>query len=464
MAVRASTKYVCTVCPALLHKRPGQPLIPGANAPGLCCLLIAEVSRDYIERRNALAGSLLARVADQSALAVLTGGSLQLNLLSGVPNALLFDHRIHLLVHELLQEPVSTQLIAIGGTDQVEEMSRKLQDVERDVRPVLESMIASEIKAVVFKGADLRHNIYPSPLCRPAADVDILVPEQSLDRAIECLLDNGFSKYLGLGGHRIRRSFDYELGFTTTASYVDLHWDLTPRLGVPTFDLEKLFEESTEVESSLGKYWRMHYSHAWVHVAWHMYDSSDLGSIWPLQANDVLKIAEGDTAKLQNFQFIQLIDLMLLSAQHNENDSHTEIARLSNESNTSHVISAILHLTRQLMPETFEYLNLAALSDQLNVDEHRRHSIVGMLPLAATRIPLINVRIVRVAEIIDFLVPASLVLEARYGSSSLRWRFVHFIRASLSVGRQLISTGQAVVIVIGLSLPVLRRANRPSRD
>jgi hypothetical protein len=84
-------------------------------------------------------------------------------------------------------------------------------------------------RTVVLKGADLALSVYPDFSLRPMADLDILVPRESLDTAVRVLENLGFRMALpGLasGRDRVRRNDVSMIGGPRGSVLVEVHWGL----------------------------------------------------------------------------------------------------------------------------------------------------------------------------------------------------------------------------------------------
>lgn len=105
----------------------------------------------------------------------------------------------------------------------------KLRKQFEEVRGVL---ARAGIIALPLKGVDLAFTVYPSPACRPMADVDILVPPEHYGAAQEVLRSEGFVPV-----RREPRWWPARL-FRRGEELVDLHWSpaaaLPPRRGMAT--------------------------------------------------------------------------------------------------------------------------------------------------------------------------------------------------------------------------------------
>ncbi|NIT36992.1 MAG: hypothetical protein GTN49_10930 [candidate division Zixibacteria bacterium] len=84
---------------------------------------------------------------------------------------------------------------------------------------------AAGIRALPIKGVDVAFTVYPSPACRPMADIDILVSPEDYRGAEEVLEREGFVPL-----SRVARWWPGR-DFTRKGATVDLHW--SPAAGVP---------------------------------------------------------------------------------------------------------------------------------------------------------------------------------------------------------------------------------------
>ncbi|MBN2320698.1 MAG: nucleotidyltransferase family protein [Acidobacteria bacterium] len=88
------------------------------------------------------------------------------------------------------------------------------------------------IRAIPFKGPVLAHSLYEEPELREFIDLDILVSEPDVFRALKLLSDLGygtvpdFSPYIQ--AKILRNDFHYQVKKTDGGSMVELHWNLVP--------------------------------------------------------------------------------------------------------------------------------------------------------------------------------------------------------------------------------------------
>jgi hypothetical protein len=78
----------------------------------------------------------------------------------------------------------------------------------------------ADVPHVVYKGADLRERLYEEPALRPAADIDILVPDSKKVLAINALQRLGFE--FSAAEYNISHEANLNRGLTS----IDLHWDI----------------------------------------------------------------------------------------------------------------------------------------------------------------------------------------------------------------------------------------------
>jgi len=97
--------------------------------------------------------------------------------------------------------------------------ARNLQE-KVHLRAVHQLLEAAEIPYFIFKGAQLRHTLYPVPTLRSACDIDLFVPQTRRKTAIDRLVGAGFEL------HVEPRNASHEVSLTRGATHIDLHWHL----------------------------------------------------------------------------------------------------------------------------------------------------------------------------------------------------------------------------------------------
>jgi hypothetical protein len=89
------------------------------------------------------------------------------------------------------------------------------------------------LSIMVSKGFALAHSAYPNPALRPMSDIDLLVPLDSAERALELLIDAGWAEASHSANqwrHRRRDMLLLTNGnnlFHSEFGEIDLHWSLT---------------------------------------------------------------------------------------------------------------------------------------------------------------------------------------------------------------------------------------------
>jgi hypothetical protein len=96
---------------------------------------------------------------------------------------------------------------------------------------VCTGLVAAGIKPVVFKGAAWAHTDYPQPWCRPAIDLDLLIPRARREEAFGVLVALGYTRAGKLPGELVngQEVFEREIVSGRTMA-VDLHWQVSNRV------------------------------------------------------------------------------------------------------------------------------------------------------------------------------------------------------------------------------------------
>ena len=105
----------------------------------------------------------------------------------------------------------------------------------------------SKIRHIPLKGSVIR-NYYPEPWMRTSCDIDMLIQEQDLEKALEVLLQNGFR-------YEKKSLYDVEL-FSETGVHLELHYNLIENRSVPENNevLENVWEYAKKTEDSQYTY------------------------------------------------------------------------------------------------------------------------------------------------------------------------------------------------------------------
>ena len=85
---------------------------------------------------------------------------------------------------------------------------------------IKEALEEANVPHAVYKGADMRERLYEEPALRPAADIDILVPDSKKVAAINVL------QRLGFEFSAAETNISHEANLNRGLTSIDLHWDI----------------------------------------------------------------------------------------------------------------------------------------------------------------------------------------------------------------------------------------------
>jgi hypothetical protein len=114
----------------------------------------------------------------------------------------------------------------------------------RELQALLGALRAAGVRVMVLKGAFLAEVVYRNVALRPLGDLDLLVPVEELDKAVECLRARGYHCLRPFDVEVHARVRDQLPGFfrTGAAAMVDLHYGVAaPRPG-HAVDVQGLWE------------------------------------------------------------------------------------------------------------------------------------------------------------------------------------------------------------------------------
>ncbi|HOX27198.1 MAG TPA: nucleotidyltransferase family protein [Candidatus Krumholzibacteria bacterium] len=133
--------------------------------------------------------------------------------------------------------------------DQAVEVSRRrttllLLELER----ALPALAEIGCRPIVLKGASLALTVYPRPEDRWFIDLDLLVPLEQLDGAIDVLTRLG---YHGGANHQNRLYYDkyhfHRILISTQGICIEVHWNLTMPRSIYSYDLGTLWQSAVEI-------------------------------------------------------------------------------------------------------------------------------------------------------------------------------------------------------------------------
>lgn len=139
---------------------------------------------------------------------------------------------------------VAFELQALGGMERMDEavrerLRRLLHEQqmvhlasEIELARVVAALGEAGIRALLIKGHAVGRTHYPSPLCRPTYDIDLLVEPERVERALTVLSSLGYAGAEPVPGRLLYASHavltaEPDGGFRFN---LDLHWDITNRL------------------------------------------------------------------------------------------------------------------------------------------------------------------------------------------------------------------------------------------
>src|SRR5207237_2152698 len=95
-----------------------------------------------------------------------------------------------------------------------------------ELKGLFHALAAAHVCPLLLKGSDLAFTVYPDPLLRPAADVDLLVRPGDLARALAVLVARGYTRtdeYRTAAEAPHRDSFTYCRGTPVADLHVEMH-------------------------------------------------------------------------------------------------------------------------------------------------------------------------------------------------------------------------------------------------
>lgn len=103
------------------------------------------------------------------------------------------------------------------------------------------------IPHAVFKGAHTRELVYPNPVTRPSADIDILINEKDKEEVIRVLTSQDYTL------HIIAQNLTHEASLINGNTSIDLHWHILRPGRIPKSLTAELLRNRTQY----GKYWSL---------------------------------------------------------------------------------------------------------------------------------------------------------------------------------------------------------------
>jgi hypothetical protein len=107
------------------------------------------------------------------------------------------------------------------------------------------------IPAIPFKGPVLAHTLYENLALRESSDLDILVEEQNVFRALQLLPAIGYKKIPTYAprveAEILKREYHFQTGKKNKIDLVEIHWDVVPRYLALPLSIEHWWERAVTV-------------------------------------------------------------------------------------------------------------------------------------------------------------------------------------------------------------------------
>lgn len=145
--------------------------------------------------------------------------------------ALTARHGVYGLVLSTLEEPRLSALLPSALARRIRPSLRSVRqqailwDLERD--RLLLQLAKHNLAPVVLKGAALRHTLYSEPAQRQLVDIDILVPRERMDDALQALHALGYRNPWPKAAIASYRQHHFHVQLVNDQGFkVEVHWDL----------------------------------------------------------------------------------------------------------------------------------------------------------------------------------------------------------------------------------------------
>jgi hypothetical protein len=203
----------------------------------------------------------------------------------------------------LLVRAIQTGALAVtdeqrcaAATQHRQTMMRSLS-LERLMFDVIDVLESHDVAYRVLKGAAIAHTAYPDPSLRSFCDVDVLVPGNSFDTAVEAIEAHGGQRRYAQARRGFDRRFSKGASFVTPDGLaIDLHRTFVVGPFGHTIDVAGLFERSRAFAVAGRTLDTLPLEETFVHVCLH----TALGD-WPprlVPMRDVAQIATSATIDL----------------------------------------------------------------------------------------------------------------------------------------------------------------------
>jgi Uncharacterised nucleotidyltransferase len=135
----------------------------------------------------------------------------------------------------------------------------------RDLSLLLDHLKRHGVPGVPFKGADLSERLYPDPVMRPSADLDVLVPGNQAAAAGVAAREAGFVPPHGRPADATLEKYHFHSTFTHPASgtFLEIHWRLADAAALPVYAPEEAWFQAGRLPDDV------HLLYLCVHLAKH---------------------------------------------------------------------------------------------------------------------------------------------------------------------------------------------------
>lgn len=147
--------------------------------------------------------------------------------------------------------------LVAGGAEALRDAAAVELLRRRELLEVLRALDDAGVAPLLLKGTALAYSIYPSPVLRPRADTDLLIPDDDRERLEGALLALGYHKPPTISGSLVR----YQCGYGREDRFgvehvLDVHWRVSnTQLFAGALDYEDLAARAVEIPG-LGEHAR----------------------------------------------------------------------------------------------------------------------------------------------------------------------------------------------------------------
>jgi len=144
---------------------------------------------------------------------------------------------------------------------------------------ILARMAEIHTPVILLKGAHLAKFVYPHPGARPMGDLDLLIPQDRLDRAHQVLTSMGYTAKRNFSIQWEMKMHHHLPPYHLDNEIVELHWTIASPSSTLTIDLEGLWRRARPAPGRNPSVWLLSPEDLLLHLCLHLLQDEFFGGV-----------------------------------------------------------------------------------------------------------------------------------------------------------------------------------------